>query len=318
MQIILNPALTKKEGWEPRPNTIKSLVDTIGHRLGKGHTFVSSTLRDDSEKQLGFMKTLSRSYSRHDKIEIAPHDIWYIVLSELAEVIKKNQEICRPLFTRSSEKIEILVPVKDVTKIDLHEVVDSLRGLIPVDVTVFLPELSTTTPSAKLALYAALCDGVSGYYDYSTYCCGIPEIRLRGTRYDWNTLYESARSISDMFDSVKLDKAVEYLNRVAVILDDIRQSFDTDKTEFWKNIFTQKNIGSGGELEINGWITRLYFEPRLLKKIETFMVTNTIVSYKNLDTGRKFKGVYGAFETIRTPDDFLSAEYSNLIFEVNE
>lgn len=333
MQIILNPDLEKYTPSEQRLAWIaeqkKLAVANLSNKLmwklkesnkDKAFAFIGSNINMDEVEnlQLGYLGMLSQSYSNHEKIEIAPHDIWYLILSEIAIIIKANTEACRPLFTSSQEKIDISVPVDDVTKIDLALVVTELRKLIPVDVDIFVPKLSTSTPDAQIAMYAALCDGVSAYYSYSTFMCGIPEIRLTGTRQDWLSLLQRAGIIAAMFGTVGLFPAVEYMIRVGDILDKIQCSFDIVDAEFWKDIFRSKNVGSGGELTINGWITDLYYEKRDMKKLENFMTAVTIVPYKNLGTGREFKGIYGAFECVRTDDDFLRAGYSNLIFEMED
>src|SRR5579859_91904 len=318
MQIILDPTLKKIE--PPRRTTDReALAKVIHRRLGENHKFIGSYLRVDTDKQLGFVGMLSSAYSLHEKVEIAPHDIWYLVLSEIATIIKSQEQACRPLFTRAETgKIDIKIPVSDITEINLHAVVVALKELVPVDVNVFVPRLSNITPEAQVALYAALADGVQGYYSYSTFMCGIPEIRLTGTPEDWNTLYESARQISSMFASVNFKSAVSYMDEVSKIIESITETIAIDNRDFWKDIFHQKNIGSGGELEINGWITKLYYKVKQPRKLENFTVNNTIVPYKNLSTGRNFKGVYGAFERIRTEDDFLRTIYSHFIFEVME
>jgi hypothetical protein len=315
MQIVLNSKLEKIEGL-PKNNSIKYLVGQIQRRLGENYKPVGSYLSAETVKQLGFVGVLSRAYSLHEKLEIAPHDIWYLILSEIALIIKGNEQVCRPLFTRDPEnKIDISVPVDDVTQINLRAIIAHLRVLVPVDIDIFIPKLSNITPEAQTSLYAALADGVSGYYSYSTFCCGLPEIRLTGTQEDWITLYNSARSINGLFTSVNFREAAEYMDKVSQTLHSIVASFDKQDLDFWKNIFTQENIGSGGELEINGWITSLYWDLTSPRKLENFMVNNTVVPYKNLETGRKFKGVFGAFETFRTEDDFLRTGYSQIVFE---
>lgn len=271
---------------------------------------------------LGFIEMLSKAYSSHRAVVINPQDIWFIVLCEVAKIIKKYPGECRSLFTKSDDVVTIKVPTSDPTQIDLEAVVKQLESLMPVGTSAFLPELSTMVPAAKIALNAALCDGVQVYYNYMTYCCGIPEIKVNGTVTDWASLTDAADSIACMFLSVELKAGATYMNAVWKILHDISDSvangaiYNSRQTaqEFWKNIFTQENIGSGGELKIDGWITDLFFDPPKLKKIENYTTSVAVVPYENAETGRKFKGAYGAFQ-FRDVDGFLESEFTSFIFE---
>lgn len=313
--ICLNSKLVKHEPYRESDWTAQYLAEELQHRLGKQYKLIQNNIVANAETQLGFLNMLSTAYSRHEKIEIAPYDIWFLVLSEIASIIKTNEEICRPLFTKFGDKVNLYIPVSNVTSIDIAATIEQLQNVIPIDTKIFIPKLSCTTEDAQIAMYAALCDGVSGYYNYMTFCCGIPEIRLIGTEEDWATLFRSSQTIGALFGSINLSKAQEYMSGVATILADICQTFRIDNRSFWQNIFTQKNIGSGGELGITGWITKLYYDPPKLPKLENFLTKNTIVPYTNVETGRKFKGVYGAFEVARTNDDFLTSRYSSVIFE---
>ena len=321
MQIILDSTLTKTSWSDFRFKAsldAVSLARQIYQKIGdKNHKLISSTggLMQDGTFQLGFLGLLSQSYSGHEKIEIAPHDIWYLILNEIAIIIKGNAEQCRSLFTKSSGMVDIAVPVDDPTKIDLSKVVNKLRDLIPVGVDIFIPTLSTSTPDSQIAMYAALCDGVSPYYNYITFCCGIPEIRLTGTTEDWDALLNAAGTIAQLFESAGVTAAVRYLARVADVLINIRASFESVNLDFWKSIFTTRNVGSGRQLEITGWITELYFEKRSVGKLENYQTALSIVKYTNLDTGKRYKGVHGPFSQLRTEDDFLKAGYGSLTFE---
>jgi hypothetical protein len=263
---------------------------------------------------LGFVGTLSTAYSTHQKMLILPQDLWFIVMCEVAKIIKANTEACRPLFTRSDDKVTIMVPTTDPTQMDLDSVMDQLTSLMPTDQAMFVPELSTLTKESRLALCAALLDGVQAYYNYMTFCCGIPEVEVGGTVADWDSLVNSADGIAKLFDSVGLTGAAGYMRVVHGVLDQILTSFVFHDSTFWKGIFTQKNIGSGGEIEINGWITELFYEKPSLRKLENFMSSIAVVPYENAETGRKFKAVYGAFGA-RMVDGQLQSQFTHYIYE---
>jgi hypothetical protein len=268
----------------------------------------------------GLIGMLSHAYSAHINVTINPQDIWFIVMCEVAKIIKKYPDECRTLFTKSDEKITIQVPTGDPTRIDLELVIQQLQDLIPGGTDVFIPELTTMVPAAKMALNAALCDGVQNYYNYMTYCCGIPEIQVNGTDTDWWKLAHAAKQIGEMFESVGVADGAKYMKGIFGLLMDIHIDVGSGghpDVDFWKSIFTQQNIGSGGELKIDGWISDIFFDPPKTKKIENFNSSIAIVPYENKDTGRKFKGVYGPFQ-YRLVDGFFVSEFVNYVFEAGD
>jgi hypothetical protein len=320
MNVVLDSTLVPASRINRAPNW-DYLVQKLSSKL-KGDNKVKFNLvspmpaSEESNPSLGLIQVLSMAYSAHRKVAIKPQDIWFIVMCEIAKIIKHHPEECRELFTASAEKTTIMVQTDDVTQIDLEAVAMQLKEMMPVGIHNFIPTLSTMVPEARIALCAALCDGVQVFYNYMTYCCGIPEIRVDGTAEDWETLSKAAHEIDQMFYKVGLTAAHNYMAQVSVILHHIANSFNDSNglVAFWKDIFTQENIGSGGELLINGWITKLFYEKPQLYKIENFTTSVAVVPYKNAESGREFKGVYGAF-LVRDVDGVLESHFDNYVFE---
>lgn len=271
-----------------------------------------------SQYQVNYLELMSNAYSAHRKIEIAPHDLWFIVLSELAAVIKNNKEQVRHLFTTSTEKKTIQVYTNDVTKIDLTQVVDQLRALVPTDINLFVPEFSTHTPESRLACYAGLCDAMKVYYNYMTYCCGLPELRITGTKEDWLLFHECLEELSKdkLLGIVPGVKQWLYTVQTIVIEFIHVTGGRPPDLSFWQDVFSKKNVGSGGDFVISGWITKLFMYKPDMFKLENFSAALATVPYKNVDTGREFTAVYGALKGIRTEDGFMKAGYAGLVFEI--
>lgn len=285
---------------------------------------VVNGLRGEAEYlHLGFLEYVSNSYSKHQKITIAPHDIWYVVLTEIASLIKANAQKCQSLFTRSDSKVEISVPTGDVTTINLASVVDQFKSLVPVDVNIFVPEFSTHDHDSRLACYAALCDGLQVYYNYSTFCCGIPQIKLTGTIEDWKLISSSIDTVAKMFYSVDLPLVGLYLIAVKKLVEDITIAVE-DPTflsnenykMWWLDIFSRNNVGSGGQFNISGWITKLFYKIPQMPRIENFSSTISVVPYHNQETQRNFIGAHGAFKRIRDEDGFVRCGYGEIVYEV--
>lgn len=319
MHIILNDQLVRTASRPISKDQIKYFVQDLAAKAKlKDTIFLGSSIDLEAVQILneGYMGILSNAYSRHEKIEIAPHDFWNLVLLEITAFIAVNVDRCRPLFTTSNEKTELLVPTSSATSIHIPGIIELLRAHVPVDIDTFLPELSTHTEMSRLTMYASFCDAVSPYYSYGTFCCGIPEIRVTGTKEDWQGLADRAREISLMFLSVDMLQATAYMVDVASLFKDIVKSFDFPADaarSFWSDIFRQNNVGSGGQLDINGWILRLMYEKHA--RLENNMARVAKIPFFNIETKRKFTGVFGPFEQLRTADDFIKTGYASFLFE---
>lgn len=275
---------------------------------------------DAEELRLGYLDLLSFAYSRHEIIRVAPHDLWFVFLGEIAKIVNKNSKVCRLLFTTAEdgEKVEILVPTTDPTTIDPMLIMAQLQKLVPTDSTLFVPNLSTMNLDSKIAMAAMFADAVQSYYNYSTFLCGIPAIEVTGTVEDWQTVTKNSLAIGELLQAVGLEKEAMYCVKVSALFALIGAQVMSGEISipFWKDIFTSKNVGSGGDLRITGWITDLFFEKPEDMKFENFLSSYAVLPYKNLETNRQFKAVYGAFEQHRTPGGVLYSGYAHHIYEV--
>lgn len=264
----------------------------------------------------GYLDLLSKAYSKHLPIAIAPHDIWYIILSNIASVVRDNIDLCRSLFTKSDTKEKLYILTDDVTKISMDKLFKELTKVVPADIKMFFPELSTHSPQSKIACMAAFADAVSNYYDYMTFLCGIPSISVKGLVEDWHKLITSTTAIAASFKEVGVNLDSWLLDRVLPILQEILKTVNGNVDEdFWKNIFTQQNFGSGGQLTINGWFKTLTFKDTE-SRLDNQPNTISLVPYKNVETQRSFVGIHGCFFAVKDQDGFLTAKYGEIISEV--
>lgn len=327
MKIVLDSTLqriapygaTLKEKMPYHADRVAKALGYNGWGSEKKMTWLGSNFDTEAERaHLGFVGLLADAYDRHEKVRVGPHDLWFIVMSQIAKIVNENSKACRPLFTTSDEKVEILVQSADVTTIDPISLMQHLSALVPTNAKLFVPDLTTADFHARVAMAAVFADAVQSYYDYFTFCCGIPEIEVTGTPEDWGTLNENSMTISELFRGVGLDKASQFMVTQAKMFAKIAAQVSEGNLDldFWKGIFTSKNIGSGGELQIGGWITNLFYDPPSLKKLENFEFSVAAFDYSNKETGRKFKTAYGAFEQLRSPEGFMYAGYTNVIYEL--
>lgn len=267
----------------------------------------------------GFMDMASEAYSYHYGLTVEPHNLWYIVLTQLCEMIHARPEDYRDLFTKSESKPLILVQQDHPTDININALIAELKPYIPADANLFLPELSTHTDKSRIACAAAFADAMTVYYDYGMFCCGIPRVKLTGTVEDWTLLQDNAMKLRSMFADNKNFKAANYLERVASVMSRIVATFyrDDQNLEFWQDIFTQKNVGSGGDKIVDGWLAELYGKTKRGDMLRSFHNTLSYLPYKNVSTGEDFIMVHGALYA-DTTDDIITAQYDHATFQLKQ
>lgn len=322
MIIVLNPKLSAPKLYAPSPKDSfeRNILGKLDNLPNKHYKLAQTMQGDAHYLNVGYLGLASKAYSQHFALEVAPHDLWYIVLTELAGLIKQNVEACRPLFTTEPEKVDICVNNTGGVMIDLEAIMAKLLEKIPMDTSVLLPDLSTHTRESRIACIAALADGVQHYYSYSMMLCGIPAIDLTGTEKDWTMLVSNAILLAEQFAGIGLDEIAKYLNRIRAIFTRIAVAFvDGDiNHNFWKDIYTHQNVGSGGELIVSGWIGMLYFKVERGMKLTNFSSTISVVPYLDRDTGIVYRTVHGGFKGVVTSEGILQCQYGNMVFSVEE
>lgn len=275
-------------------------------------------LGDHELTQIGFINVVAEAYSSHLGLVLHPHDIWYVVLSNIASIVGERPDNYKGLYTTSDEKQEILVLQSDPHDIDVNALIAALGERMPVDISVFLPDLSTATPQAKLAMSAAVLDAAKHFYDYGMFCCGIPFIDLRGTVEDWKSLSACIDGINKGIKNLQrpqlAQKLSKYLRDVNSVIAQITESYTTDQSEFFRNIFTKENVGSGGDLKITGWVCELYHNATPGTLIRSFHDAIASFPYKNVSTGQHFMMFHGAFGS-NVVDGAIEIAYDHVTVE---
>lgn len=276
-------------------------------------------LIDHERTQVGFINVLADAYSRHIGLVVNPHDIWFVILANVVSLMQDNPADFRTIFIASEQKELLLVPQDHPTDINVQALTQALRQAAPVDISVFLPEFSSATPEANLAMSACVLDMARHHYDYGMFCCGIPAIDLRGTREDWIAMCTAIDRIITLIHNcggrqTVIRPVIDYLDAALKVGSNILLSFDQDQAEFWNDIFTQNNVGSGGDLQVNGWICDLYHNVKRGSLIRSFHDAVAKVPYKNVSTGQHFLMVHGAFGS-NVQDGFVTTVYDHITIE---
>ncbi|WP_274644740.1 DUF4419 domain-containing protein [Pseudomonas serbica] len=319
------PTEQQAANWnDKRQNSHKGFADRFANKWHlKAYSDVDGVvvrgLRDHQRTQTGFINVVAQAYSRHIGLVVNPHDIWFVILSNVVALIQEHADEFRSIFTVSDKKESLLVLQDHPTDINIDKLIKVLKAAAPVDLSMFLPEFSDTTPEAQLAMAASVLDMAQHHYDYCMFCCGIPAIDLRGTREDWLAICDAITDIKKaVYASGASPDAIisvtPYLGDALNIASNILESFDQDQTEFWTDIFTQKNVGSGGDLQINGWICDLYHNVKRGSLLASFHDSVSKFPYKNVSTGQNFLMVHGAFGS-NIENGFVTTVYDHITIE---
>jgi hypothetical protein len=227
-------------------------------------------------------------------------------LSEIGEHIKSNSEYYRSHFTTSDKKINISVPTGDPQLISLELITEGLRKLVPSDIDLFLPKFTTSTKESSLAFMSVFADTMTPFYSYFMYMCGIPRVKILGTDSDWELIINNLRSLMSI-----TDKITKYLNQV---IDVINNNILNKNV---KNIFSIKKCGSGGQVEVNGWITKLFMKIPSVRYVENYPTCVSRVPYLFESTGQNFELSYGLFSS-NEQDGYLIPDFGFVINEIKK
>jgi hypothetical protein len=317
MKIILNenlkPIQSRVDEYD-RSYAFKSLVNKH-YPLTK--EFKYNLILGNNKTNLqngGFLGLLSYCYSSHHSISISPEDFWILMLSEITKEVASNVEDYRQFFTQSKEKETISVFSDSLIELPVDSVSKILASKVLFDSSVLFQNFSTETPIVKETIQALFCDMAAPYYSYSMFCCGIPSISVKGKKEDWIKVKNGIESLIKQFNTVNLNK---YLDKISPILNNFIMIFDdVVDFDFWKDIFTQKNVGSGGQLQINGWIQNMFVKDFSEGAMLNFFTDNCgVVQYEQLQTKKEFVALYGGLNYLIDEDGFHKLKYEKYVFE---
>lgn len=264
-------------------------------------------------RHTNYLEYLQMAWGSHHGIVLSPDIFWFILLNESASHIKDNSEHYRGLFTTSPEgKTNIVVPTSDPQLISLDLITDELKKLVPTDIDIFIPKFSTSTPASAFAFKAAFADAMSPYYNYMMFMCGISKIQLQGTNEDWNKLSEGIDKLKSLLN--KDENITAYFDKIKGISNSIISELETPNVNFWKDMFNLERCGSGGQVDVKGWIVDLYIKKPRPAYVNNFPTNAAKVSYTLLNTNQKFELKYGLFSS-NVEDGFLVPDFGYIINE---
>ena len=228
--------------------------------------FLSSSLHP-------FVEAARMAYSDHLPLVISPDMIWYLITSGAAVHINKNAEKLRTTFVNHQGK-QLIEIRRDDFSLDApnpwNEVIDEFASEISKRTNNGIEEkivadFTTTSKIARIVSQIVLMDAMKQYFDYRfSTLCGIPEVRLTGTKQDWLNLKTKTNDLIQLLPDLKI-----WMKSLDEILSNFVDVFnDKIDSTFWNSIF--KISGGSGGPYLSGWIIALF--PYLNKERENHFV----------------------------------------------
>ena len=219
--------------------------------------FLSSSLHP-------FVEAVKMAYSDHLPLVISPDMIWYLITSGAATHINKNAEKLRATFVNHQGKEKIVI--KSDQMIPWSEMIDQFASEISKRTNNGIEEkivadFTTTNKITRIVSQIVLMDSMKQYFEYQVCCvCGIPEIRIAGTKQDWINLKAKTYNLIELLPDLKI-----WMKSLDEILNNFIDAFD-DKIDlnFWNSIFKLTEevngrfvYGHSGPY-LSGWIIALF------------------------------------------------------------
>lgn len=213
-------------------------------------------------KSSSFLDVVSLAYANHYSMEISPDDIWLMILDGFRLHVKMNRNTLKSRFVAPGTDTAIKVINNSLSYKSTHNewfwtisnLYDSLQSKLPKQTGEPLKtKFSTTSPVDNNISRSMVMAVASEYYSFSVLTsCGIPKIKVNGTKEDWMLLKES-------FNKLALRLNMKWWTKgLNPILDEFINVFDGKiNLKHWGNIYKYYNPQGCGSPSFDGWISRL-------------------------------------------------------------
>ena len=277
-------SVTKRDDYHlirPNDNKIGTLPDEIKNatsmeilkslvRIDEKHVQFVRLEEVESKKNVSylaletnsFVESVNLAYSHHLPLVITPDIVWYLVASGISTHINKNAEQLRHKFVEHEGKKTIQVRRDDFvfnsSSNPWHEVIDEFAVKVANHTLANVSELfeanfTTTSAESSIVSRIVLLESMQKYFSLEfVTLCGIPEIRVKGSKQDWI-------GIKIKFERVlqQIPELGKWADSLFEVLEHFINLFDGNVNQkFWNEIYKVKG-GSGGPY-LSGWILSLF------------------------------------------------------------
>ena len=216
-----------------------------------------------SSEEPTFIDLVALAYAKHYAMEINPDDIWLMILDGFRLHVKNNRDALKDRFVAPGTDTVVSVMDNSLTLESTHkewfytlsELFDSLQAKLPLETGAPLrTKFSTTSPVDANISRTMTMAVASEYYSYNVYTlCGIPKIKVNGTKEDWALLKDSFNRLASQLD---MKWWADGLNP---ILDEFINIYDGKiNLKHWKNIYKYYEPEGCGAPDFSGWISRFF------------------------------------------------------------
>lgn len=257
---LLNTTVLEHSNFNCESNLISSHV----------HTYRDGQQKETWANINGLVTAAQIAFDHHYPLTLSPDDIWITLTQGLSLHINQDTEKYRRYFVNFDDKKEIIVYCDDFVKgrpNNWDVMVDKFSKEISKEIglenhTTIVQSFSTTGLVERICQEVVLMDAMKNYFEYTCRtCCGIPYVRLLGTREDW-------QKIRDGVERFRKFDCDFWLQHLIPVLDKILASWDGEEDMvFWES-FYKENGGSGGPY-VNGWINVLF--PYLASRSKSYL-----------------------------------------------
>lgn len=271
------------------------------------------SLNDKADlKHINYLDYLQQTYATHNNIVLAPQNVWYDIVCDVAQIVIKDSEQYRSLFTRKPEgKVDIVIQGSETEPLRIYDIYNKMLEHIPIDSRLFLPKFTCSTEKSNAAILGAFLETCSPYYNYIMLACGHPRVKILGTLEDWEMLLDHTERLRDTIDKVTKDKVVkDWMMRLALSIRALFLAIKDQDANYFRKIYTQKRCGSGSQYDVDGWYSRFWFsQPSRTREITNFDTHITKIPYTTLPSGTEWNLCFGLFNSIRDKDGFMIPEF---------
>ncbi|CAF1078241.1 unnamed protein product [Didymodactylos carnosus] len=224
----------------------------------------------DHRVKNAFIATIYKAYCEHYRLELSVEDFWVAIAQGVSIHLNENVEKFRSLFVSHGGQKELTLVVdslripdserpsignKNVPGIDWPQAVNQMGELIKKDMKTDFAQLMTipfsqTSPIEQAVFDCTLMDSVKAYYSCRfNFRCGLPEVTLRGSADDWQSVIDRVNTLKAYFGDFHW-----WFDSILPHLEKLKESAQgkPDK-EWWSKICHHVGGGSGVSV-ISGWL----------------------------------------------------------------
>jgi hypothetical protein len=200
-------------------NISSNMVNTCSTQAKRAHLKT-----DEQPSKHAFINAIHTAYATHNSLEISPDVMWLTILQSFSSWINHsdNAEKYRKKFVAHDGKVNITIEDNELRLNEPNDWTlvfdgfsDGIRKHIGASAHGAMTEkFSTSTPISVAATNVALMDVCKSYFVYTVMTrCGIPSIRITGSRLDWMAMRNRIQYFRQFGLELWVEQLTSILNR---------------------------------------------------------------------------------------------------------